>query len=156
MWVSRVREGQLEAFVQPLSCILFLRTRTLFPLSTIWPWLSRVILNVYFNTSQCLSCYIRQLHIVVVQSLSRVWLFASPWTAEFQAPLSSTISWSLLKFMSVESVMLSNHLVLCCLILLLPSIFPSIRVLSNELDLHNRWPKYWSYKLALAIYLYKD
>ena len=81
---------------------------------------------------------------------------AAPWTTACQASLLLTIFWSLLKFMSIELVMLSNHLILYLPILLLPSIFPSIRVLSNELDLHNRWPKYWSYKLALAIYLYKD
>ena len=110
---------------------LFSRTRTLFPLSIIWPRLSRVILNVYLNTAQCLSCYIYQLQIVV-QSLSHVWLFAPPWTAARQAPLPSTISWSLLKFMSIESVTLSNHLIPCHCILLLLSIFPGIRVLSNE------------------------
>ena len=68
---------------------------------------------------------------LVVQLLSCVWLFATPWTATCQASLSFTISWSLLKFTSIESVMSSNHLILCCL-LLLPSIFPSIRVFSNE------------------------
>ena len=72
---------------------------------------------------------------IVVQSLSRVWLFATPWTAARHAILPSTISQSLLKFMSIESVMLSNHLILCCHILLLPSILPRIRVFSNELVL---------------------
>ena len=82
--------------------------------------------------------------VVVVQSLSCVQLFASPWTAAHQAPLSNTISQSLIKFMSIESVMLSNHLILCHTLLLLPSIFPSIRVFSNESALCIRWPKYWS------------
>ena len=76
--------------------------------------------------------------VVVVQSLIQVQLFATSLTAARQAPLSSTISWSLLNFMSTESVMLSNHLILCRPLLLLPSIFPSIRVFSNELALHIR------------------
>ena len=66
--------------------------------------------------------------VLFVQSLSPVWLFAAPWTTACQASLSFTISWSLLKFMSIESVMLSNYLIFCCLLFLLPSIFPSIRV----------------------------
>jgi len=77
------------------------------------------------------------------QSLSRVRLFSTPWTAARQASLSFAISQSLLKFISVESLMLSNHLILCCP-LLLPSVFPSIGVFSNELVLCIRWPKYWS------------
>ena len=81
---------------------------------------------------------------VVVQSLSCVWLFMRPWIAAQQAALSFTISWSLIKFMSIESVMPSNHLILCCP-LLLPSIFPSIRVFSNGLSLHIRWPECWSF-----------
>ena len=80
-----------------------------------------------------------------VQSLSRVRLFVTPWTAAQQASLSITISWSLHKLMSIESVMSSNHLILCCLLLLLPSIFPSIRVFSNKSVLRIRWPKYWSF-----------
>ena len=76
-----------------------------------------------------------------VQLLSRVQLFTTPWTAACQASLSFSISWSLLKFMSLESVMLSNHFILCCPLLLLPSIFPSIKVFSNESSLRIRWPK---------------
>jgi len=64
------------------------------------------------------------------------------------APLSFTVSWSLLKLMSIESLMLSNRLTLCCPLLLLPSIFPNIRVFSNELALHIRWPKYWSFRIS--------
>ena len=79
---------------------------------------------------------------IVVQSLSRVWLFVIPWTAACQASLSFTISPSLLKFMSIESLMPSNHLILCCPLHLLSSIFPSIRVFSNESALRIRWPKY--------------
>ena len=74
----------------------------------------------------------------------------TPWTAARQAPLSSSVSWSLLKFMSSESVMLSNHLILCRPLLLLPSIFPSIRVFSNELAFHIRWPKYWSFSCSIS------
>ena len=86
----------------------------------------------------------------VVQSSSSVWLFANPWTAACQAPLSYTISWSLLKFISIESVMLSNHLILCCPLLLLPPIFPSIKAFSNEWALHIRWPKYRSFSLSTS------
>ena len=86
--------------------------------------------------------------VVVVQSLRRVWLFATPWTAAHQASLSCTISQSLLKLMSIESVMLSNHLVLCCPLLLLPSIFPSGRVFSNALAPHIRCPKFWSFSIS--------
>ena len=80
-----------------------------------------------------------------VQSLSRVWLFATPWTAARQASLSITNSRSSPKLMSNESVMPSSHLILCHSLLLLPSIFPSIRVSSNESSLCIRWPKYWSF-----------
>ena len=82
---------------------------------------------------------------VKVKSLSRVQLFPTPWTAAHQASLSITNSQSLLKLMSIESMMLSNHLFLCGPLLLLPSIFPSIRVFSNESTLHIRWSKYWSF-----------
>ena len=80
-----------------------------------------------------------------VQSLSRVWLSATPWIATNQASLSITNSQSLLKLMSIELVMPSNHLILCCPLLLLPPIPPSIRVFSNESTLLLRWPKYWSF-----------
>ena len=83
-----------------------------------------------------------------VQSLSRVWLFATPWTAACQASLPITNSQSLLKPMSIESVIPSNHLILCHPLLLLPSIFPSIRVFSSESALRIRWPKYWSFSIS--------
>ena len=83
-----------------------------------------------------------------ISASSTVLLFATPWTAARQASLSITISWSLLKLMSIESVMPSNHLILCCSLLLLPSIFPSIRVFSNESSLHIRWPKYWRFSIS--------
>ena len=85
-----------------------------------------------------------------VQSLSHVQLFATPWTAAHQASLSITNSWSLLKLMPIESVMPSNHLILCQPLLLLPSIMPSIRVLSNESVLRIRWPKYWSFSFSIS------
>ena len=78
--------------------------------------------------------------LYIVQSLSPIWLFVTPWTAAGQASLSFTISWSLLKLMSIDSVMPPNHLILCGPLLLLPSIFPSIRVFSSELALCIRWP----------------
>ena len=80
-----------------------------------------------------------------VQSLIRVQLFGTPWTTARQASLCITDSQSPPKFMSIESVMPSNHLILCCPFLLLPSVFPSIRVFSNESVLHIRWPEYWSF-----------
>ena len=85
-----------------------------------------------------------------VQSLSCVRLFAIPWTAACQASLSITNSWSSPKLMSIESVMPSNHLILCHPLLLLPSIFPSIRVFSNESALCIRWPKYWSFSFNIS------
>ena len=87
-----------------------------------------------------------------VQALSHIRLFATPWTAANQASLS-TISRSLLKFMSIESVTPSNHLILCCPLLLLPPIFPSIRVFSNESALRLRWPKDWSFSCSFSISL---
>ena len=87
----------------------------------------------------------------VVQSLSHVQFFATPWTAEHQASLSFVISWSLLRLTSIESVMLCNHLILCRPLLLLPSIFPSIRVFSNESALRIRWPKYWSFSFSIRL-----
>ena len=86
----------------------------------------------------------------VVQSLSCVWLVVTPWTAAYQASLSITISQSLFKLMSIESVMPSNHLVLYHPLLLLPSIFPNIRVFSNESALCNRWPKYCSFSFSIS------
>ena len=82
---------------------------------------------------------------VVVQSL-----FVTPWTSAHQASLSFNISWSLLKLMPIKLVIVSNHLIFCCSFLLLPSIFPSIMVFSNELTLHNRWPSYWSFSFSIG------
>ena len=94
----------------------------------------------------CVYIYI----FVAIQLLNCVWLFVTTWTAACQASLSITNSWSLLKLMSIESVMHSNHLTLCRPLLLLPSIFPSIRVFSNESALLIRWPKYWSFSFSIS------
>ena len=85
-----------------------------------------------------------------VQLLSCVQLFATPWTAARQASMSITNSWTLLKLMSIESVMPSNHLILCCSLLLPPLIIPSIRVFSYESVLHIRWPKYWGFRFRIS------
>ena len=87
---------------------------------------------------------------LLLLSLSRVQLFATLWTAAFQTFLSFTICWGLLQLMSVESVMPSNHLIVCRPFLLLPSVFPSIRVFSNESALPIRWPKYWSLRFSIS------
>ena len=94
--------------------------------------------------------HILKIIISSVKSLSRVQLFATPWTAARQDSLSITNSQSLLKLMSIESVMPSNHLILYYPLLLLPSILPSIRVFSNESVLHIRWPKYWSFSFSIS------
>ena len=86
----------------------------------------------------------------LVQSLSRVRLFGTPWIAAHQASLSITNSWSSLKLMSIESVMPSSHLILCRPLFLLPQMPPSIRVFSNESTLHMRWPKYWSFSFSIS------
>ena len=90
------------------------------------------------------------MYACVLSRFSPVQLFAIPGTAAHQAPLSSTVSWSLFRFMSIELVMLSNHLILWLSLLLLPSIFPSIRVFSKELALHIRWSKYWSFSVSIS------
>ena len=104
-----------------------------------------VNLSSIFTLIQCL-----QSQFSSVQLLSHVQLFATPWTAAHQASLSITNSQNLFKLMSIESVMPSNHLILCRPLLLLPSIFTSIRVFSNESALHIRWPKYWSFSFSIS------
>ena len=91
-----------------------------------------------------------KLSIVVAQSLNHVWLFVTPWTAALQASRSITISWSFPKLMSLESEIPSDHLILCHPLLLLPSIFPSLRVFSTESVLCIRWPKYWSFSFSVS------
>ena len=97
----------------------------------------------YFQHTICI-------FIVFVQLLSHVQLSATPWTTACQPPLSFTLSLSLLKFMSIEWVILSNHLILCHPLLLLPSIFCGIRVFSNLSALPNRYPKYWSFSFSIS------
>ena len=97
-----------------------------------------------------MSWFLLGMIFVVFQSLSHVRLFATPWTAVHQASLSFTISQGLLKLMSFESVMPFNHIILCRPLLLLPSIFPSIRIFSNESALCIRWPRYWSFSFSIG------
>ena len=89
--------------------------------------------------------------VVVVQSLSHVQLLVTPWTAAHQASLSFTISQTLLKLMSIQSVMLANHLILCRLLLFLTSIFPSIEIFSSESNFRIGWPKYWSFSFSISL-----
>ena len=107
--------------------------------------LKHLKLGCYFNTQSTSTSQFSS-----VQPLSRVQLFATPWTATPQASLSITISWSLPKLMSIKSMMPSNHLILCHTLFLLPSIFPSIRVFSNESVLHISCPKYWSFSFNIS------
>ena len=116
----------------------------------IYSWIYIYIhLHIYIAESLC---HIHESTISSVQLLSHVWLSATSWTAERQPSLFVTSSQSLLKFMSIESVIPSNHLILCHPLLLLPSIFPSIRVFSSESVLRIRWPKYWSFSSASLIF----
>ena len=94
--------------------------------------------------------FIFSFNAFVIQSLSHLWLFPTPWIAGYQAPLPFTISQSLLKFMSIELVILFNHLILCYPLLLLPSVLPSIKVFSNESALCIRWPKFWSFSFIIS------
>ena len=108
-----------------------------------------MVLTLYFTSYRRVRA-VSFIQFSSVQSLSCVLLFVTPWTAACQASLSITNSWSLLKPMSIESVMPSNHLILCCPLLLPPSIFPNIRVFSNESVLRIRWPKYWSFSFSIS------
>ena len=101
----------------------------------------------HFQSIHCIRAYNQ---FSSVHLFSCVLLFATPWTTARQASLSITNSWSLLKLMSIESVTPSNHLILCCPLLLLLKIFPSIRVFSNESFLHIRWPKYWTFTFNIS------
>ena len=111
-------------------------------------------LNTILNCG-CTGCIptnnVRSVQLSSVQLLSRVQLFVTPWTAASQACLSITNSWNFPKLISIESVMPSNHLILCCPLLLLPLFFPSIRVFSNESALHIRCPKYWSFSFSSVL-----
>ena len=105
----------------------------------------RTVSGAQSSAVQCLAY-----NVIVAQLLSHVRLFTTPWTAAHQAPLIFTISQSLLKLLSIESVMPSNHLILCHSLLLPPSIFPSIRVFSDEAVICIRWPKYWSFSFSIS------
>ena len=116
--------------------------QTLYGILRIWWWYRRYTRALRLQSlGQCFSS---------AQLLSCVLLFATPWTAARQVSLSITNSQSLLKLMSIESGMPSNHLILCHPLLLLPSIFPSIRVFTNESALCMRWPKYWSFSFSIS------
>ena len=115
-------------------------------------WVYILDCTVYQDTDEALSySWQRVFQFSSVQSLSHVWLFATPWTSACQASPSITNSQSLPKLMSIESVTPSNHLILCCPLLLLPSIFPSIRVFSNESAVRMRWPKYWRFSFNISL-----
>ena len=117
-----------------------------------WPrdWIQVSCIAGRFFTSEPPKKPLLGIQFSSVQSLSRVRLFVTPWTEACQASLSIINSWSLPKLMSTELVIPSSHLILCRPLLLLPSIFPSIRVLSNESALHIRWPKYWSFTFNIS------
>ena len=117
-----------------------------FGIALLWDWNE----NWYFPVLWLLIMQYFHFHVSQFQLLSHVRLFMTPWAAAHQASLSITNSWSLLKLTSIESVMPSNHLILCCSHLLLPSILPSIRVFSNESVLCIRWPKYWSFSISCS------
>ena len=109
--------------------------------------------SIFFSGTNFMNYYTmypKAYFVVVFQLLSHIWLFETPWTAAHQASLSFTISWSLLRLMSIESVMPSIHLILCHPLLLLSSVFPSISIFSNESVLHIRWPKHWSFSFSIS------
>ena len=113
----------------------------------VWDLLSQIAIFYLWNINlKIYLCF----QISSAQPVSLVQLFATPWTAACQSFLSITNSRNLLKLMSIESMMPSNHLILCCPLLLLPSISPSIRVFSNEPDLWIRWPKHWSFSFNIS------
>ena len=139
---EKVGEGKesLLCFPFQIRSEKTLRSPHRLPLSSPWPE------QAYIPHSKPIT----NKEISSVQSFSCVQLFAIPWTAAHQASLSITNSWSLLKLMSIKSVMPSNHLILCYPLLLLPSVFPSIRVFSNESVLRIRWPEYWSFSFNIS------
>ena len=123
-----------------------LKSPTVIVLLSISPFMSVSVCLMYWGAPMLGA----SVQFSLVQSLSRVQLFATPWIAACQASPSITNSWSSLKFMSIESVMPSSHLIFCYPLLLLPPIPPSIRVFSNESTLCMRWPKYWSFRLSIS------
>ena len=129
-WDTHIRK-----YVHIKSCLFLIQ----------WTFIKHTLFYKHFISHK------KQKKFSSIQSLSCVRLFATPWTAAHQASLSITNSWSLLTLMSFESVMPSNHLILCHPLLLLTSIFPSIRVFSNESILHIRWPKIWSFSFSISL-----
>ena len=152
--VDPARDSSLELSPSlPYLVPLFLSS-ILIALNPTWTFIVMNSLNSALNSELTHTTVYRKfllgyLVVNVVQFLSHIRLFAIPWTTACQAPLSS-ISWSLLKFMYIGSVMLSNHLIFCHPLLFLPSVFPSIRVFSNESSLRIRWPKYWSFSFSIS------
>ena len=146
----------LHCSPETITTLLISYTSTQNKVKQIKSWIYRLRIKAWRIMSTLLNLYVtlcsRGSHqFSSVQSLSRVWLFATPWIAARQASLSITNSRSSLRLTSIESVMPSSHLILCRL-LLLPPIPPSIRVLSNESTLHMRWPKYWSFSFSISPY----
>ena len=129
-------------FISDVLSAVFRHCVCLWPLHPLLP--PSVYLRTISFSCRCFSS------VSSIQSLSHVWLFATPWIAARQASLSITDSRCLLKLMSIKSVMLSSHLILCCPLLLLDPNPPSIRVFSNESTLHMRWPKYWSFSFSIS------
>ena len=135
------QHAELHQLRMPSACSVSVVSHSLRPHG---PWPTRLLCPWGFPGKDTgVGC-----HLVVVQSLSHVRLFVTSWTAACQASLFITVSWSLLKLMSIESVMPSNHLILCHTLLLLPSIFPSNKVFPNESSLYIRWPKYWHVNIS--------
>ena len=137
--VNKEKVGQVEDKILEINPLILV-------IAVIYTW-TRKKANIedwiVLNPAHCYLC-------VVFQSLSRVWPFATPWTAACQASMFfMEVCWSFLKLMSIESMMPSNHLILCHPLLLLPSIFPNIRVFSNESSLPIKWPKYWSFSFSM-------
>ena len=131
------------------NIVFFFSSTNAFYLTFLYKCTDKMYTKVTENMSVCDRGSMDHPIISSVQSLSRVWLFATPWTAARQASLSITNSWSSPRLTSIESVMPSSHLILCHPLLLPPWIFPSIRVFSNESVLCIRWPKYWSFRFSI-------
>ena len=161
-WSENAQCGKLKQDAEPGSCFICHRNtfRSIGTQTRLIIWLHQLDSEIrelvdsvdyyfYYFLIQPM-CTLNGWYVVVVQSLSCVWLFVIPWTTAHQASLSFTISQILLKLMSTESVMPSNHLILCRPLLLLPSIFPSIRVLPNQSVLWIRWPKYWRFSFNIS------
>ena len=146
-----------QQFYSEFSCIYAFAFLCMIFVAYIFRNISRKLYILYNDNINTLNTLLLWCHIIIwlynnnyFQSLSHVWLFKTPWTAAYQASLSFTISWSLPKLVSTEVVMLYNYLVLCHPLLLLPSVFLSIRVFSNESALRIRWPKYWSFSFSIS------